>query len=102
MFVNLFQKSELSSLAKIEFSAEVLDDVFWQLAFEHLDVLDVLAAIELNLEDKNWLLLWQEVWLWSLLLHSVSWGEALIWSSKARVWGNEVVHSVDRLGAFSE
>lgn len=95
LFVNLFQKSELGSLAQVEFSAEVLHDVLWQLSFEHLDVLDVLATVELNLEDANWLLLWHEVWHWSLLLHSiVSWGEALIWSSQARVRGNKVVQLV--------
>ena len=57
MLIDLFKKSELSSLTKVELSSELIDDFFWELSLVDLDVLDVLASIELDLEDADWLLL---------------------------------------------
>lgn len=52
----MLKQSELGSLAKVELSAELINDLLWELTLVDLDVLDVLATLELDLEDADWLL----------------------------------------------
>ena len=48
----------LRILAHVELLAEFFNDFFWDLTLEDAEKLNVLAAIEFNFEDADWLLLW--------------------------------------------
>ena len=74
MLINLLKKSKLGSLAEVELSAKLVDNLFWELSLVDLDVLDILATIKLDLEDADWLLLFLSLLevvelssLWALL-----------------------------------
>jgi hypothetical protein len=67
LLINLLEKSKLGSLAKVELSTELVNDLLWELSLVDLDVLDVLSTVKLDLEDADWLLL-----LLSLLVEVVS------------------------------
>ena len=74
MLINLLKKSKLGSLAEVELSAKLVDNLFWELTLVDLDVLDILATIKLDLEDADWLLLFLSLLevvelssLWALL-----------------------------------
>ena len=54
LLVNSAQELVLGVLADVEFLAEVLDDFLRNLALVNAEKLNVLSAVELNLEDANW------------------------------------------------
>lgn len=47
----------LCVLTHVELLAEFFNDFFWDLTLEDAEELNVLAAIEFNFEDADWLLL---------------------------------------------
>ena len=78
MIVDLVEESVLGSLGEVELLAEFFDDVLWELTLINLDVLDILTAIKLYLQDANWLFRHLRLSLSWLVLGEVLllWGES--------------------------
>jgi len=92
LLIDLLQQSELSSLAEVEFPAELINNFFWQLAFIDFDVLDVFSSIQFDLQNTDWLLIFLNWKDWNSWLHSIVW---------TLVWHSSVLSKMSRLWHFA-